>query len=399
MSGAGKTTVARSLMAAMVRRGLRVQPFKCGPDYIDTKFHTAVCGRPSVNLDLFMATSGHVRALYERYTEDADIAVVEGMMGLFDGYREAEGSTAEVARTLGLPVVMVVDARSAAYSMAALLKGFTTFWEGLEWAGVVFNRVGSDRHAQMLHDVARAVGIPCLGCLPKEPSVAVGERYLGLDFSLLPIKDAAPQTASLHAACRHIAVARDAEAFSFIYQEVLDQLAECGEVTFFNPLRDEPLPPQTDFLYLPGGYPERHLPGLHAATAARESIRRYAEAGGRVVAECGGMMYLCRSITDDSGTYTMCGVLPYDITARTADRRLHLGYRRFVLNGEEMRGHEFHYTRYAGTTPPSAADVSDAKGQRVDTPVIVQQGVLASYIHLSRMPLPAAATTAGDATP
>ena len=182
-SGSGKTTIARGLMALCTRKGLRVQPFKCGPDYIDTMFHTAVCGRPSVNLDTFMASHAHVRELYNYYAQEADICIVEGMMGLFDGYNRDRGSAAEIANILRLPIVLVVDARSAAYSMAALLKGFIHFRTDLQFAGVIFNRVGSQRHAQMLRDVAAEVGVTCLGCVPKTPALEQGSRYLGLDFS------------------------------------------------------------------------------------------------------------------------------------------------------------------------------------------------------------------------
>lgn len=184
MSGSGKTTVARGLMALFTRKGYRVQPFKCGPDYIDTKFHEAVCGRPSINLDTFMASQTHVRELFSHYGANADICVVEGMMGLFDGYDRDRGSSAEIARVLGLPVVLVVDARSAAYSTAALLSGFIGFRQGVSIAGVIFNKVGSERHRSMLQQVADDLNVACLGFLPKEPSLEQASRYLGLDFSV-----------------------------------------------------------------------------------------------------------------------------------------------------------------------------------------------------------------------
>jgi len=183
MSGSGKTTIARGLMALYVRKGYRVQPFKCGPDYIDTKFHAAVCGRPSINLDTFMATPEHVRELFDRYGADADVCVVEGMMGLFDGYDRDRGSSAEVARVLDIPVVLVVDARSAAYSMAPLLQGFINFRKDVRIAGVIFNRVGSPCHFAMLQQVCEDLGIECFGYLPKNADLEQGSRYLGLDFS------------------------------------------------------------------------------------------------------------------------------------------------------------------------------------------------------------------------
>jgi len=185
-SGSGKTTIARGLMALFVQKGYRVQPFKCGPDYIDTKFHAAVCGRPSINLDTFMASADHVRELFVRYGKDADVCIVEGMMGLFDGYDRDKGSSAEVARVLGIPVVLVVDAKSAAYSMAPLLQGFIHFRKDVRISGVIFNRVGSARHFAMLQQVCDDLGVQCYGYLPKKAELEQGSRYLGLDFSEKP---------------------------------------------------------------------------------------------------------------------------------------------------------------------------------------------------------------------
>ncbi len=170
-------------MALFTLKGYQVQPFKCGPDYIDTKFHAAVCGRPSVNLDTFMASAAHVCELYDHYGADADVCVVEGMMGLFDGYDRDRGSSAEVARALHIPVVLVVDARSAAYSMAALIQGFINFCKEVRICGVIFNRVGSERHFSMLQQVCDDLQVPCYGYLPKDSALEQGSRYLGLDFS------------------------------------------------------------------------------------------------------------------------------------------------------------------------------------------------------------------------
>lgn len=170
-------------MALYVKKGMSVQPFKCGPDYIDTKFHTAVCGRPSINLDTFMASKEHVKELFAHYGADADVCIVEGMMGLFDGYDRDRGSSAEIASVLDIPVVMVVDAKSAAYSMAPLLSGFLHFREDVRIAGVIFNKVGSERHREMLRQVCDDLHVECLGFLPKHPDLEQGSRYLGLDFS------------------------------------------------------------------------------------------------------------------------------------------------------------------------------------------------------------------------
>ena len=182
-SGSGKTTIARGLMKLYTDKGYKVQPFKCGPDYIDTKFHQSVCGRPSINLDTFMASPKHVRELFANYGANADVCIVEGMMGLYDGYDREFGSSYEIARALDIPVVLVVDAKSAAYSMAALISGFVNFRKDIRFAGIIFNKVGSERHYQMLRQVCDDLGITCLGYLPKSADLEQGSRYLGLDFS------------------------------------------------------------------------------------------------------------------------------------------------------------------------------------------------------------------------
>ena len=423
-SGAGKTTLAIGLMALLSRKGFKVQPFKCGPDYIDTKFHKAVCNRPSVNLDLFMASNCHVREIYKRYSADADVCVVEGMMGLYDGYKLSKGSPADIAQTLDVPVVMVVDGSHAGFSIAPMLYGFKSFSDRIRIVGVIYNKVASERHATMLREAAKEVGLECLGCLPRQKDVANGERYLGLDFShkidaervadmveknvdwqrLLEITkpngcktmsagitgnvDYSPAIPIVLEQTleqgwqKKIMIARNSESFSFLYQEHIDILKSQGEVEFFDPEEDVRLPEDTTMLYLPGGYPEKHLSALEKAERCRKSIKEYAEHGGRIIAECGGMMYLCRSIIGDEGETEMCGVLPYSITARKSDRKLSLGYRQVVINGKEYRGHEFHYTQFLPPLPPSAAAVYDARGNEVVSPVIRHGNVVASYTHL-----------------
>ena len=401
-SGSGKTTIARGLMALYTQKGYYVQPFKCGPDYIDTKFHASVCGHPSVNLDTFMASKAHVCNLFARYGAEADICIVEGMMGLFDGYDRDKGSSAEIAETLDLPVILVVDAKSAAYSMAPLLSGFLHFKEGVDIVGVIFNKVGSERHFQMLQQVCEDLGVECLGYLPKSAALEQGSRYLGLDFSQQPETEELMRFLEtnvnwkrlLEVTINHslsdiynqkrreklsVLVARNAESFSFLYQEVVDGFAK---VSYFDPESEVPDFNGIDMLYLPGGYPEKHLETLVANGACRQAIKDFAERGGRVQAECGGMMYLCEKIVTDDGEYPMCGILPYTISARKADRKLSLGYRQFVLDGKEYRGHEFHYTQFLGSAPSSVAQVFNAKGEPVSTPVFRYKNVLASYTHL-----------------
>lgn len=435
-SGSGKTTVSRGLMALFVKKGLKVQPFKCGPDYIDTKYHEVVCGRLSINLDTFMASQEHVSSLYARYSADADVAVVEGMMGMYDGYDRDRGSSAEVARLLGIPVVLVVDAKSAAYSMAPLLSGFINFRPDIRIAGVIFNRVGSLRHYRMLQEVCEDLNVTCLGYLPKQKELEQESRHLGLDFSrsketegldmlaglleehvdwelLLsttgrPLPTAAVEEKPVlsEPGKLHISVARNEESFSFLYAEHLDILRRMGTVTFFNPEQDRAIPQETDLLYLPGGYPENRLEELAGARLARESIRSYIEAGGRTLAECGGMIYLSQSVLSDGDTdggsagscvgnigNEMVGVLPFSITNERKRRKLTLGYRQFNYNGWRLKGHEFHYTQFAVpeadgkeggacSLPPSIAQVYNAKGGKVTTPVFRYKNLIASYTHL-----------------
>ena len=428
-SGSGKTTVSRGLMALLTRKGLKVQPFKCGPDYIDTKYHTEVCGRPSVNLDTFMASPAHVSELYAHYAEGADACVVEGMMGMYDGYDRDKGSSAEIAALLHLPVVLVVDAKSAAYSMAPLLSGFLHFRQDVQIAGVIFNRVGSPRHYEILQDVCKELNVTCLGYLPKHKSLEAASRYLGLDFSqtqtaedlelltglleqyvdwnlllaktTLPVSEetlplpgetgllpdntelpgdaeplsgrAEPLPPKSHGKPRplRILVARNEESFTFLYQEHLDILRRLGTVYFFDPECNRPIR-KTDLLYLPGGYPEKHLRKLGKAWNCRSSIQDYVRAGGKVLAECGGMMYLAEFI------------LPIHLLYIGKSRKLTLGYRQFDYNGLHLRGHEFHYTqlRHRPLPPPSVAQVYNAKGQPVDTSVFRYKNVIASYTHL-----------------
>ena len=407
-SGSGKTTIARGLMALLTQKGYSVQPFKCGPDYIDTKFHEAVCGRPSINLDSFMATPEHIHNLFEHYGKEADVCIVEGMMGLFDGYNRDKGSSAEIASILELPVILVVDAKSAAYSVAPLLQGFINFRKDVHIAGVIYNKVGSARHYEMLRQVCDDLQITCFGYLPKDNTLEQGSRYLGLDFSekaeskeLINLIESHVDWKDIQSSlvrrrrtvspkatdCESegvglkVSCALNAESFSFIYQENIDSFAS---VSFFDPEKDVPSLEGIDLLYLPGGYPEKHLEALVKNEACRKAIRDFAEQGGRVVAECGGMMYLCEKIITDEGEYPMCGVLPYTITARKADRKLSLGYRRFMLDGKEYRGHEFHYTQFE-ETPESVTQVYNAKGEPVSTPVFRYKNVLASYTHLYKI--------------
>ena len=395
-SGCGKTTVTLGIMAALRKKGLAVQPFKAGPDFIDAGLHRIVADRPSRNLDLWMCGRDYVTRCFRRHAADADISVIEGVMGMYDGDR----STASLASLLEAPVVLVVDAYGMAESAGAVVQGYTEFGvrssrldrdgspcgvtcEENRFAGVLFNRVASESHYKRLKDSVRAV--PVLGYLPRELDFEIPHRHLGLttaeenplaganidrladailkhiDIDIVyesatldtgawdrqPKKQSALRTP--HSAFR-IAVAYD-KAFSFYYEDNLDLLRDAGaEIVRFSPLADRAIPGAAEAVYIGGGYPELHAAALSANSSMRESVRAWVDAGKPLYAECGGLMYLSRGIRDfDNTLFAMAGVFPFE-TRMTKKPRL--GYREIVLNadcilgntGEKFRGHEFHYS-------------------------------------------------------
>ena len=416
-SGSGKTTFTLGLLRALRNRGMKVQPFKCGPDYLDTKHHAAAAGQTSYNLDTFLASQDHVRELYDRYSRQADICITEGVMGLFDGYDNMLGSSAEIAGLLELPVILIVNARSTAYTVAALLYGFKHFRPEVQIAGAIFNFVGSESHYAYLKQACHDAGVEALGYLPKCKDIEIPSRHLGLNIDnefcfdefaeriaaqitqtvnierLLEITNSSlkgkarvlPKKAKhLHktpSTTLRISVASD-EAFNFIYPENIRALEEQGRVTYFSPLRDHSLPP-SDFIYLPGGYPELYLEQLSRNVPIRRSLLDYCERHGALYAECGGMMYLGQYITGEDGkNYPMCGFLPQGATME--NMKLQLGYRKVRFQGEEYRGHEFHYSHLVPHAPDfsSVAEVSNARDQKVSTAVFQKDRVIATYIHL-----------------
>lgn len=406
-SGTGKTTLTLGLLRALKNRGLNIQPFKCGPDYIDTKFHTMASGNDSVNLDLFLSSNEHVEALYNKYIQKSDVGIIEGVMGLFDGYDKMRGSSAEVAKTLNIPVILVVNAKSVAYSVAPLIYGFKNYYKGINLAGVIFNFVGSESHYSFLKDACQDIGVESLGYLPKNSEIEIPSRHLGLTLDeKYRFNDFADKVASIveqhididkllditqsevnflkdntSAAYQHeikIAVAQD-EAFNFVYHENIETLKELGAVSFFSPLRDNKLP-DADFVYLPGGYPELYVKQLSENTGMINSIKQYAESGGKILAECGGMMYLSSSIVSNNGTsYRMVNI--FKQTASMQQMRLKLGYRQFCYNGTEFKGHEFHYSDISNEHD-SIASINNAKGTKVTTKLLQYKNVIAGYTHI-----------------
>lgn len=409
-SNSGKTTVTLALLRLLSDSGLKVQPFKCGPDYIDTRHHQTAAGQTSINLDTFMAPAAFVQDTFELYAAQANVSVVEGVMGLFDGAKRMQGSSAEIALLLDIPVILVVQAKAMAYSAAPLLFGFKNFHPGLRIAGVIFNGVSTESHYRFLQEACRDAGVESLGFLPYNESIQIPSRHLGLSMDAAIDFDAIVAKAALHLEKTvnvdrllelteidrlpqvkshsnisvepkgwRIAVARD-EAFNFVYRQNLDVLAQLGSVTYFSPLKDTELP-EADVLYFAGGYPELFLRELSENVQMRLAVSRFCAAGGKVLAECGGMMYLGNAITDSTGkSWEMAGVL--DLDTSMAQARLSLGYRIITIAGKEFRGHEFHYSTCTERTPQKTiATVHNARGMEVAAPVYRSGNVVASYIH------------------
>lgn len=404
-SGGGKTTVTLGLLRALARRGHSVQPFKCGPDYIDTKFHRIASGRESINLDSFMSSAEHVRGLFSHYGADADVRLVEGVGGFFDGYDHSKGSSCEIAKTLNLPVVLVINAASVGYSVGATILGFKNFDPQANVAGVIFNNVGSATHFQFLKSACDEVGLPCFGYVKRNKAMAIPSRHLGLtileeekmndfidlaadmveegvDFNAIihSFRGQAPEGYELPELPKtklRIAMASD-EAFNFIYPhnvKRLEQAAVDGIVHKFSPLRDGLLP-EADLIYLPGGYPELFAEQLTANKAMRQQINDFAERGGMIFAECGGMIYLTQMLDG----HDMCGVLP--LKTSMENPRLHLGYRIIDTDAGQYRGHEFHYSEIAELQPlTSIARQFNARGGEVATPLYRYKNVIAGYTH------------------
>lgn len=419
-SGSGKTTVATGLMAALRGRGERVAPFKVGPDYIDPGYHALACDRPARNLDPVLVGEQRIAPLFEHGAAGADIAVVEGVMGMFDGrWASADfGSTAHLARLLDAPVLLVVDAWGQARSMAALVHGFRSFDPGVRLAGVIANKVGSAAHGRLLAEACAETGLPLLGALQRTDHIELPSRHLGLvtaaehgpeatgavdamaelirrGVDLDAVLRLAGQAAPLHvepwrpeaevqrAPARPVVAVAGGRAFTFGYAEHVELLRAAGaEVAVFDPLHDERLPEHTAGLVLPGGFPEEHAESLSANEALRTEVANFVRAGGPVHAECGGLLYLGRELDG----LPMCGAL--DSHAAMSER-LTLGYREAVAPGDSVlhpagsrvNGHEFHRTSVLpahGGAP--AWHWQDSVGQTI-TEGFAGGRVHASYLH------------------
>lgn len=426
-SGSGKTTLAVALLRALRRRGLDVAPFKCGPDYIDPSFHRQAAGRASFNLDPFFHAGETLHTAFARSAATADVAVVEGVMGLFDGPYPGSraGSSAEIAARLSLPVVLVVNARGISGSIAPLVKGFCEWDPQVRIAGVIADFTGSARHGELLADALRAAGLPpLLGRFDRNEAWRLPERHLGLttgtlDEALLDrMADAAEESIDLGKLLEQVRIPRPAavvpaaaqttsklrlgvaqdEAFHFYYEENFELLRERGvELVFFSPLHDRNLPPELDGLWFGGGYPELFAETLAANGAMLDAIRCFAASGRVVWGECGGFLYLLDGLSGFDGVrHPLLGLLPGE--AKMHNRLSALGYREAVTAadglfgpaGTRIQGHEFHYSSAelpAGTQPlfharPLRGEPRDAGS--------VRNRVAGSYLHLHFASNPAA---------
>ena len=423
-SGAGKTTIATGVIGALARRGLRVQPFKCGPDYIDPSYHKLACGVPSHNIDTWMLPHAAALELFGRAAQPAQIAVVEGVMGLYDGHANLteQASTAEVAKLLNAPVILIANAARVARSIAAEVLGFQQFDPAVNIAGVILNGIGSPRHLDFCKPpIEQAAGIPVLGYLPRRDDLQAPERHLGLvpvvegplaqgwldalisqteqtiDIDALLTIAARAQTPAIPPALfpaepippkARIAIAQD-KAFNFYYQDALDLLQAWGaDIIPFSPLADATLPENIGGIYIGGGFPEIYAAELAANRPMLQSVRNAHARGVQIYAECGGLMYLAQSLTDfDGETYPMAGLLP--VATSMSGGGLTLGYREIqalsdgplLRKFDRARGHEFHYSI---ANPPSdrAQAAYAVLSQKSRLEGFRAPNLWASYIHL-----------------
>ncbi len=423
-SGVGKTTLTIGLMSALKKKGYTVQGFKCGPDYIDPSYHTAVTGRPSRNLDSWMLQEEIVKEILLRGSEGADLSIIEGVMGFFDGKnpKANEGSTAHISMITKSPVLLVVNCASMARSAAAIVKGFQCFAEGPRIVGVIANRVGSEGHFKIVKTaIEQECGIPVIGYLKRDTELEIPERHLGLIPSiergeldsffnrlgelvlemidvdkLMELSEAEQltvnQTASLFEKRAEptvrIAVAKDS-AFNFYYPENLEMLEASGaEIVYFSPLAGEALPERVDGLYLGGGFPEEFAEKLANETTVKQSLRKAIENGLPTLAECGGFMYLTDEIeTNDGQRFEMAGIIPGKVQMQK--KLAALGYREisgkngnFLLTeGKQARGHEFHYSTFHSDEEdtPYAYETKGMRG--VKSEGYVKGNLVAGYTH------------------
>jgi cobyrinic acid a,c-diamide synthase len=434
-SGVGKTTVTLALLSALTRRGRRVQAFKVGPDFIDPGHHTMVTGRPSRSLDGWMLGEQLNRSIFTRAAADADLSIIEGMMGLFDGSSPVNeiGSTAELAKQLQAPVLLVVDASAMARSIAAMVSGYAKFDPALRVGGVLFNRVAGEGHYRLLKEAVQAeTDLTVMGYLRPDPTVEISDRHLGLTTAMeqnatalydrlgtsamdtidvdaveclarsaeeMTTIPAAPSPGKRKEGTVRVGVAHD-PAFCFYYPDNLELLeGEGADLVKFSPMNDQALP-NVDMLYFGGGYPEVYAAQLSGNVAMRRAVRSFADRGGVVYAECGGMMYLTQAIWDfDGRSHEMVGLFSGHAVMQKGS--MTLGYRTMkcvrpcILGAEGLtvRGHEFHYSTLKPTgTLEFACELQDAQGQSKGADGLSRRNAFALYTHLHFASQPQIAT-------
>lgn len=419
-SGAGKTTVTLGLLRALKRRGLKVQPFKCGPDYIDPAFHVVAAGRPSYNLDSWAMRQDHVARLISDATQGADIIVCEALMGLFDGVSRpglwGNGASADIAAAAGWPVILVLDVSGQSQTAAAVARGFQGYRDGITIAAVILNRAGSSRHIRFATDALERAGLPVAGALPRETGVVLPERHLGLvqaeetaelESRLDALADFIEANVDLDKILRcassglvtrgdpkpvrppgqRIALARDA-AFSFVYPHVLAGWRGAGaEILPFSPLADEAPDASADVVWLPGGYPELHAGTLAGARRFKAAISEFARSRP-VHGECGGYMVLGAGLIDAAGErHEMLGLLGLETSF--AVRKMNLGYRRAELiapcplgaAGDILMGHEFHYSRVLASPDAALFKLENSDGEALQNGGSHRGLVTGSFFH------------------
>lgn len=407
-SGVGKTTVSMGIMAALKHRQFKVQPYKVGPDYIDPSHHTAICGRPSRNLDTYMMDTDGVKQTVARTVADADIVVVEGVMGLFDGIDSTEiASSAHVAKILDLPVILVINVHGMSRSAAALLKGYSEFDPEVRIAGVILNQVGSPRHAELVKNSLLG-NIPIVGTIPRRKDIEVPSRHLGLymahekDYNTEELAAFIEENVDLDAVLElaepcsvpeitdiqkpdadlRIGIAQD-PAFCFYYQDMFDAFRDCGaEIVFFSPMAGEV--PEVDGIYLGGGYPELYAETLENSETTRK-LKGIAADGLPIYAECGGLLYLCGTYEVDDRTYKLADVVPAN--TRMTNRLKALGYTEARpldknFSSHNIRGHEFHYSlTECDRDARFAYEMLRGKGIQDGFDGLVEHNTLAGYMH------------------
>ena len=421
-SGAGKTTITLGILRALRNKGLNVSAAKIGPDYIDSKFHERASSGRCVNLDTWGMSKPQLQYLASETSKDSDIFVIEGVMGLFDGALQSgesgNGSTASAALELGIPIILVIDASSQAQSVAALASGFLNHDKQLNFAGVILNRVSSERHRKLLESALSDSGIRVLGTIPSNTDLNLPSRHLGLvqaeeiaaleqfiqkasksisaNVDLSAIKEASKSSISssteaifLKPLGQHIAVARDL-AFNFSYTHILENWMRLGaKLSYFSPLANEAPDNSCDAIYLPGGYPELFAEKISKNTSFLDSLRMAGAAGKTIYGECGGFMVLGDTLTDVSGTsFAMSGLL--DLKTTFENPKLSLGYRLGELTtgcplgkrGQTFRAHEFHYARIIHESGESLFSVHDASGEFKGSLGIIKGSVFGSFLHI-----------------